>query len=745
MAPDSPHGTLSIDDLLGHAGWVRGLARSLVQDDATADDLVQDVWTQALHTPPDDRGSARPWLATVLRNLARDRGRTGGRRRRREERVARSEAVADTATVVARAETHRRLVEAVMALPEPYRETVLLRYFEGLPPRTVAERMDVPVETVRTRTRRALERLRTRLDTGEGGRDAWRAALLPIALGPVADTPSGDRSMPFKLIVVTALLVAVPGAAYLLSLDAPPAADPVAAADEEPVPAPPRDRGERRDGLDPVPAPLVPDEGPRTGPEEGDRERTHRYDPFAEAREKEEKLWEAPAEMFENGALSLSVAFEPEVPVVDEPFHVVTTFRNTGTGPVRFHVREFAGALPFPSIEFRDDQGRPYRVAPMMFQSMWKTGLQGAVVQLEPGETHDVRSSVTELVPVAENDPEDESRYGTSQKRHPIQPGTYAVSVRLHKEQPTVPWGKEGFESTSRELPGLWTGEVVAEPVSVRIVTAREPRLTWTVPDTLRVGEQPTATLVFENPTNEARVLPGPFVVRRTEKGGPPHAAWIEITPDGVRAAQPEEETSLRLEAGERRTVEIRLDRLDWTAQPRGRAALNRSPWPHGREYGMTWVTGGRDAEDGRPTYSSNSSEYVAEPAPLLEGVSLTLDPARLFDATPSLTVHLRNESAETLRLPPELAAHLRLALHQERSRHAPPRLVTGSVGAPIELRPGEVWSGELAVEPDWRDTRTTAGDYELVASWANADPGADDEWTLGRLVAEPARVRVPE
>ena len=55
---------------------------------------------------------------------------------------------------VARTELAERLGRMGLALPEPYRSTIVLRFFKALPPRRVAERQGVPVETVRTRPRR---------------------------------------------------------------------------------------------------------------------------------------------------------------------------------------------------------------------------------------------------------------------------------------------------------------------------------------------------------------------------------------------------------------------------------------------------------------------------------------------------------------------------------------------------------------------------------------------------------------
>jgi len=58
---------------------------------------------------------------------------------------------------------------------------MLLRFFGNLPPRDVARRLQVPVETVRTRIKRALAMLRARLDSLHGGdRRAWCVMLVPL-------------------------------------------------------------------------------------------------------------------------------------------------------------------------------------------------------------------------------------------------------------------------------------------------------------------------------------------------------------------------------------------------------------------------------------------------------------------------------------------------------------------------------------------------------------------------------------
>ena len=51
----------------------------------------------------------------------------------------------------------------MLTIGEPYRSALLLRFFEALPPRRIAERLALAVETVRTRLKRGLEQVRARL------------------------------------------------------------------------------------------------------------------------------------------------------------------------------------------------------------------------------------------------------------------------------------------------------------------------------------------------------------------------------------------------------------------------------------------------------------------------------------------------------------------------------------------------------------------------------------------------------
>ena len=173
---------LHVEDLLRKAEWIRSLARSLARDPDRAEDLAQSTIALALEHRPAEGVPRRRWFAAVMRNLLRQDLRSSRRRQRREERAARPETVPSENELLDRLEVQRRVVEAVRALEEPFRSTVLLRYFEGLSPSEIEERTGTPMRTVHSRLNRAHHLLRGRLDAEFGDRRAWLVLLLPSTL-----------------------------------------------------------------------------------------------------------------------------------------------------------------------------------------------------------------------------------------------------------------------------------------------------------------------------------------------------------------------------------------------------------------------------------------------------------------------------------------------------------------------------------------------------------------------------------
>src|SRR5262249_43356406 len=151
-------------ELFQHAGFLKRLARGLLHDEHLAEDAAQDVFATALERPPRSAGTLRAWLAPAARHLALNRRTSDERRARRERGSARDERVDADHEVAERLEVQRLLSDLVLELDDVKRTAIYLRYYEDLEPRVIAERLGVPVKTVKTRLARALHELRGRLD-----------------------------------------------------------------------------------------------------------------------------------------------------------------------------------------------------------------------------------------------------------------------------------------------------------------------------------------------------------------------------------------------------------------------------------------------------------------------------------------------------------------------------------------------------------------------------------------------------
>jgi RNA polymerase sigma factor (sigma-70 family) len=212
-----------LTELLDHAAFLRRLAGALVSDPASADDLVQETWLAAVRHPPPGERPSRGWLATVLRNAARKLRRGEGRRSRREHVAARPDGTRSAADQAARDEVVRLVGEAVFRLEPAQRSAVLMRFYEGLPPREIAARTGVSVNTVRSRLRLALAHLREDLDGRQQSlRSDWRASLVAaFDLRDALPAPAvGAASLATTKVVFAAVAVltaaALGGGAWLL-------------------------------------------------------------------------------------------------------------------------------------------------------------------------------------------------------------------------------------------------------------------------------------------------------------------------------------------------------------------------------------------------------------------------------------------------------------------------------------------------------------------------------------------------
>jgi RNA polymerase sigma factor (sigma-70 family) len=105
------------------------------------------------------REDARPWLFGIAANLMRRHWRT---ERRRLNALGRLESIGPDETA---AEERADLIAALDALPAKEREALLLFALADLTYEEIAEALDVPIGTIRSRLSRARDRIRKRLDT----------------------------------------------------------------------------------------------------------------------------------------------------------------------------------------------------------------------------------------------------------------------------------------------------------------------------------------------------------------------------------------------------------------------------------------------------------------------------------------------------------------------------------------------------------------------------------------------------
>lgn len=148
------------------AGAVYGLIRRVVRDPAQSEEVAQEVlvevWRTASRYDP-ARGGAMSWIMTMAHHRAVDRVRAEQAASDRAGRAARRDAAAAYDEVADEVETRleqERVRRCLDALTRLQRESITLAYYEGYSYREVAELVDTPLGTVKTRMRDGLIRLR---------------------------------------------------------------------------------------------------------------------------------------------------------------------------------------------------------------------------------------------------------------------------------------------------------------------------------------------------------------------------------------------------------------------------------------------------------------------------------------------------------------------------------------------------------------------------------------------------------
>lgn len=148
-----------------HAPRVHAVLRSMVKDPAEADDLLHDVFLQVwrnAHKFSPERGKVLGWLLVIARSRALDRLRSIPRSRT----VAWDDATEGPCEAPQEAHHHvgaEQLPEMWAVLSPDERQVLYFGYFEDLTSTEMAQRLGVPVGTIKSRTRSALQKMRSKI------------------------------------------------------------------------------------------------------------------------------------------------------------------------------------------------------------------------------------------------------------------------------------------------------------------------------------------------------------------------------------------------------------------------------------------------------------------------------------------------------------------------------------------------------------------------------------------------------
>lgn len=150
-----------------YSSAIYGLVLKILRDEALAEDALQDafvrIW-QKIHTYDESKGRLFTWMLNVARNIAIDKVRANASRRSElttSLQVTHVDSKGPSSTLQIE---HIGLRELVDALPQDQKFVIELIYFLGYTQAEVAEEFDIPLGTVKSRVRLAMNHLRAKIE-----------------------------------------------------------------------------------------------------------------------------------------------------------------------------------------------------------------------------------------------------------------------------------------------------------------------------------------------------------------------------------------------------------------------------------------------------------------------------------------------------------------------------------------------------------------------------------------------------
>ena len=148
---------------------VLGLVKRLLVDHAQSEEVTQEIFLeiwQSASRYEAQRGGASTWILTMAHRRAVDRIRSSQAGRDRDTKIGIRDLAVEYDNVSETVETrmeHERVEKAMSRLTELQRQAISLAYYGGLSHSEVAERLHIPLGTVKTRLRDGMIRLRDEL------------------------------------------------------------------------------------------------------------------------------------------------------------------------------------------------------------------------------------------------------------------------------------------------------------------------------------------------------------------------------------------------------------------------------------------------------------------------------------------------------------------------------------------------------------------------------------------------------
>lgn len=154
------------------ARWVYGVVLRVVRNPSQSEEVTQEVMVEIWRTATRfdaDRGSGKAWVMTMAHRRAVDRVRSAQASTNRDERVALQDYQPARDEVAEQVELNldrQRVRRHLDRLTDIQRQTIEMAYYKGFTQREIAEKLDLPLGTVKTRMRDGLIRLRDEMEVG---------------------------------------------------------------------------------------------------------------------------------------------------------------------------------------------------------------------------------------------------------------------------------------------------------------------------------------------------------------------------------------------------------------------------------------------------------------------------------------------------------------------------------------------------------------------------------------------------